>query len=92
MISELTSCKISQLGKEYMGTLNRSSSGYPCQFWNTQKFNLPKYFPDNSMANVKNHCRNPNNNPEGPWCYTDHRYVTWQYCDVPRCTGNSKEF
>ena len=41
-----------------------------------------------------NHCRNPNNQDRGPWCYVpgkkDSYYIGrqgWEYCSVPYCEG-----
>ena len=42
-------------------------------------------FPDKTLAAAKNYCRNPDNGPKGPWCYTLDRSVRWQYCDVKKC-------
>jgi len=35
----------------------------------------------------KNYCRNPNNDPSGPWCYTlnQKRLGVRGYCDVQKC-------
>ena len=32
-----------------------------------------------------NFCRNPDNNPNGPWCYTRGPSVRYAYCSVPLC-------
>jgi len=34
-----------------------------------------------------NHCRNPDNEPDGAWCYTMNPSVRWQFCDVPSCVS-----
>ena len=45
-------------------------------------------FLDGSLEGAVNYCRNPNNRPGGPWCYTDDEY-RWEYCPVELCTGNN---
>merc|ERR1712179_482006 len=32
-----------------------------------------------------NYCRNPDNEDEGPWCYTTDPNKRWEFCDVPLC-------
>ena len=33
-----------------------------------------------------NYCRNPDNEPEGPWCYNgEGRDPRWEYCGIPHC-------
>jgi hypothetical protein len=37
-----------------------------------------------------NYCRNPFNDPNGPWCFTNSAESRWEYCPVPACsTSNS---
>ena len=31
-----------------------------------------------------NLCRNPDNDPQGPWCYHESSSA-WSYCDVQKC-------
>uniref|UniRef100_A0AAQ5Y9M3 Plasminogen n=1 Tax=Amphiprion ocellaris TaxID=80972 RepID=A0AAQ5Y9M3_AMPOC len=33
------------------------------------------------------HCRNPDNDVNGPWCYTTDRNKKWDYCQIPDCAG-----
>ena len=69
-----TTCKLTQLGTEYVGTLNVTEGGIPCQAWTAQSPHVPKSltnsdFPDGSLAAADNYCRNPDGSA-GPWCYT----------------------
>ena len=41
--------------------------------------------PDASLDDAWNFCRNPSNEPNGPWCYTTNTETEWEYCDVPLC-------
>ncbi len=34
-----------------------------------------------------NYCRNPDNGPGGPWCYTTDEDVRWEYCGIVTCPG-----
>ena len=48
---------------------------------------VPKNFPDGSVEEAGNKCRNPDREPEGPWCYTMDPALRWEYCDLPMCPG-----
>ena len=37
-----------------------------------------------------NYCRNPDDEPGGPWCYTTDPAKRWEYCDVMNCTDRNK--
>ena len=34
-----------------------------------------------------NFCRNPDNDPNGPWCYAFSKSWGKAYCDIPLCSG-----
>ena len=66
--------------------MNTTKSGFTCQRWDSQtphkhNTNLPKDIP--SLEN--NYCRNPDQEPDGPWCYTTNPRKRWDYCDVKLC-------
>jgi hypothetical protein len=42
-------------------------------------------FPDGSESLAKNQCRNPGGEHDEPWCYTVHKNIRMDYCDVPLC-------
>ena len=48
----------------------------------------PDNFPDNSIREAANHCRNPSNSAGGPWCYTNDPDIRWEYCNIPMCGRN----
>jgi hypothetical protein len=63
-----------------------TSSGIPCQSWTEQcphRHTMNKTYPE--LNNAKNHCRNPQNSGQRPWCFTTNRKKRWEYCDIPKC-------
>ena len=84
------SCNPSLDGRHYLGTTSVTVNGRTCQAWTSQsphhhKNNKDHKFPDNSVADAVNYCRNPDNEPVGLWCYTTDPKVRWEACDVPAC-------
>ncbi|KAM5228809.1 plasminogen [Ctenodactylus gundi] len=82
----LLECKTGN-GKNYRGTMSKTKSGLVCQKWSATFPHKPKFSPDKfpSEGLDENYCRNPDNDEQGPWCYTtspDHRF---DYCDIPQC-------
>ncbi|CAH2325951.1 prothrombin [Pelobates cultripes] len=78
-------------GKNYMGKISVTRSGLDCQYWSSNyphkaKFN-PFTHPNESLQ--ENYCRNPDNNPKGPWCYTKNPTVRQEECVIPVC-GESR--
>ena len=72
-----------------MGTMNVTKSGKPCQAWASHtphghSRNLAKYFPDETMEDVGNFCRNPDWEPS-PWCYTTDPAVRFEECNIKLC-------
>ena len=69
-------------GLTYNGKLAETQSGLQCQQWNRR---LPhRTFIRPAKIN-HNYCRNPNNDPNGPWCYTTDPFIRWDYCHLPTC-------
>ncbi|CAG0884308.1 unnamed protein product [Darwinula stevensoni] len=85
-------CKRTKNGIEYIGTLNTTASGYPCQAWMSRRPNWHEMgyrtiaqFPD-ELYPSHNFCRNPDSTDDGPWCYIGSgRNPRWEYCEVPMC-------
>ena len=98
-------CTIGDLGTNYMGsrdTVTQNGTDYSCQPWAAIAPNIHFYtnaslFPDDSLDNANNFCRNPSADPLGPWCYNND-FVTFVeqpvlYCDLPRCElGKTKQW
>jgi len=65
----------------YTGTKSITRSGRTCQGWDTNIPHRTKFRPNPENNNF---CRNPDNDPRGPWCYTTDPNKRWEYCDVPK--------
>ncbi|XP_065070367.1 latent-transforming growth factor beta-binding protein 2-like [Rhopilema esculentum] len=80
-------CKDTIKGGEYRGFVNTTREGLTCQQWGAQSPHQHSvtnaYFPGKGV--YLNYCRNPDGEPEGPWCYTTSPSVRMQYCNVPLC-------
>jgi len=86
-------CKKTKQGKEYSGALNLTVSGRACQRWASQQPNshiIFKDFPEGNQEEAKNYCRNPDNSPGGPWCYTTDPDTRREYCNVQFCADCKK--
>ena len=80
-------CKMTTEGMEYRGSASTSRSGIPCQAWNMQSPHthdmMPSNHPDKGLN--ENYCRNPDNEENGPWCYTTSVNKRWEHCDIQKC-------
>lgn len=88
----ISTCKLTKKGKEYIGTQSQTKSGKTCQRWDSQfphahfaRTRDIKNYPDTYWSDVGNNCRNPDNLPGGPWCYTTDANERWEYCDISYC-------
>lgn len=92
-LTDLSVCKMSHFGVDYVGQIGRTESLVRCQSWTTtnpiHKIN-PDYtdekFSDFSKKLAKNYCRNPNKDPLGPWCYTMDEQLINETCALPLCS------
>ncbi|XP_023931632.1 receptor-type tyrosine-protein phosphatase T isoform X4 [Lingula anatina] len=70
-------------GKKTLPNCVRWDSGSPIIYSN---YRNASYFPDKTLSDAANLCRNPSENPwnEGPWCYTESvsRYTS---CSLRKC-------
>ncbi|XP_055972887.1 tissue-type plasminogen activator isoform X1 [Sorex fumeus] len=82
----------SQTGVTYRGTHSQTMTGASCLPWNSRILVDKKYtaWSANSQAlglGKHNYCRNPDGDTQ-PWCHVlKDRKLTWEYCDVPRCSS-----
>ena len=89
-------------GRYYIGTKTTTKNGHTCQNWvktpihrnfqnvqNSISFHMSK---DRSWDH--NYCRNPDNDPNGPWCMTTDPFVRYDYCtqkdELEKCPTKNK--
>jgi len=86
----VANCMSSPDGRDYVGHTSVTVNGRTCQNWTSQYphghslSNLDFRFPDGSVADAVNYCRNVDA-WHGPWCYTTDPNVRWEPCYVPVC-------
>ncbi|EAA04776.2 AGAP006988-PA [Anopheles gambiae str. PEST] len=78
-------------GRFYLGTVNVTSTGIPCQKWDSQEphshHKPPLVFAE--LQDAENYCRNAGGEEPTPWCYTMDKTVRWQACDIPLCPNST---
>uniref|UniRef100_A0A8C5D9W6 Prothrombin n=1 Tax=Gouania willdenowi TaxID=441366 RepID=A0A8C5D9W6_GOUWI len=75
-------------GVDYSGDLNITKNGHSCLRWSSpEAVTLSQdkdFIPEVDLQG--NRCRNPDNDPEGPWCYVEvSGNITVDYCDMELC-------
>lgn len=70
-----------------MGKLNITRSKRHCMPWTQVKNNEVNVsnFPDPSMEDATNYCRNPTKSITGCWCYTNDSNVPTDSCLIRDC-------
>merc|ERR1711962_713233 len=75
---------------EYTGQLSKTKSGRKCQRWDARGPHKPKRNNLSALDRIDhNFCRNPDNDPKGPWCHTIDPKTRFEYCDIPKCEVRS---
>ncbi|CAG0898411.1 unnamed protein product [Darwinula stevensoni] len=87
-------CRLTEMGKEYVGIVSVTESGAPCLSWDLQpygktddfdtKISYEKHFHWGNPSKHQNYCRNPTSKNR-PWCFVGDPEKKWEYCDVPLC-------
>ena len=67
---------MTNVSSDYKGSRSYTRTGKSCVHWHSAR----KY--GNLPGMNHNHCRNPDNDSRGVWCYTSTGY-DWEFCDVP---------
>uniref|UniRef100_A0A672IWE3 Hepatocyte growth factor-like n=1 Tax=Salarias fasciatus TaxID=181472 RepID=A0A672IWE3_SALFA len=72
----------------YRGRRSWTKSNITCQAWSDNNINEHTFYPDRYPTQDlrENFCRNPNNDPGGPWCYTTDPNVRAEECGIPQCS------
>lgn len=72
----------------YRGRRSWTKSNITCQAWSDNNINEHTFSPDRYPTQDlrENFCRNPNNDPGGPWCYTTDPNVRAEECGLPQCS------
>ncbi|KAE8743856.1 Tyrosine-kinase receptor Ror2 [Frankliniella occidentalis] len=88
---EITMDCVKGRGRFYLGFVNVTKGGLPCQKWDVQEPHEhdrpPNVFPE--VQNAENYCRNAGGEEHAPWCYTMDPIVRWQHCDIPLCDNTT---
>ncbi|XP_063919406.1 uncharacterized protein LOC135134614 [Zophobas morio] len=90
--TDLTRCKLSHLGLEYLGDIAKTESWIRCQSWTSNSPHaipatiIDDNFPEHSRKKAKNYCRNPTKDPNGPWCYSMSLDLKYDTCGIPLCS------
>ncbi|XP_074853711.1 prothrombin [Carettochelys insculpta] len=78
---------VADKGQNYQGNVSVTKSGIECQPWSSKFPHKPAFntttHPNASLT--QNYCRNPDEHPNGPWCYTRDPTVRREECAVPVC-------
>uniref|UniRef100_A0A8D2ZJ23 Hepatocyte growth factor a n=1 Tax=Scophthalmus maximus TaxID=52904 RepID=A0A8D2ZJ23_SCOMX len=74
--------------KDYRGRRAWTKSNITCQAWSDNNINEHTFYPERYPTQDlrENFCRNPNDDPGGPWCYTTDPNVRAEECGVPQCS------
>ncbi|XP_072021373.1 scavenger receptor cysteine-rich domain-containing protein DMBT1-like [Amphiura filiformis] len=77
-------CFSDSKARDYRGTVATTKYGNTCQKWTEQEPNehdrTVENYPGYGLGD-HNYCRNPDNEPEGAWCFTIEG-PRWEYCDI----------
>uniref|UniRef100_A0A8D0G9G9 Macrophage stimulating 1 n=1 Tax=Sphenodon punctatus TaxID=8508 RepID=A0A8D0G9G9_SPHPU len=82
-----TTC-FKQKGEGYRGKVNVTTSGIPCQRWDSQTPHKHHFLPEKYKCKdlKENYCRNPDDS-EAPWCFTTLPRMRVAFCfQIKRCT------
>ncbi|XP_060582799.1 plasminogen-like [Ruditapes philippinarum] len=77
---------------EYTGKRNTTVTGMPCHRWDSPEAMIHgytdlQYFPESTLSEAENFCRNPDSWDYEPWCITTNENAPnyWEYCDIKKC-------
>jgi hypothetical protein len=69
-------------GQDYRGVQKRTSQGHDCMAWTSQTPHRHSTSPmsDETLAEMKNYCRNPGGTAQSIWCFTEDEMTRWELC------------
>ncbi|RXN17807.1 hepatocyte growth factor-like protein [Labeo rohita] len=78
-------------GVNYKGRRSFTKTGITCQSWNMSIPHEHNFKParHKKFDLRQNFCRNPDNDPSGPWCFTELTETRHQECGLPQCSEDS---
>ncbi|XP_008103243.1 hepatocyte growth factor-like protein isoform X1 [Anolis carolinensis] len=77
-------------GENYRGSVNVTTSGIPCQRWDSQTPHRHHFLPEKYECKdlKENYCRNPDGS-EAPWCFTTLPNLRMAFCfQIKRCVDD----
>ena len=79
-------CTEDRLGVNYHGKMNRTIYGHACTYWTkiNESFIISDNFPDNTVDEAFNYCRNPSSKIIGPLCLAQGTDFV-DRCGIPIC-------
>ena len=85
-------CIRDSVGSDYVGTISSTVTERECQRWDDQAphqhdFTDSSVYPDPSIPDAQNFCRNLDDDPNGLWCFTNDPNIRRQTCNIPLCRG-----
>ncbi|KAL4096525.1 hypothetical protein QTP88_021464 [Uroleucon formosanum] len=84
-----TKCSVAGIATDYLGKLNKTMSNRTCLKW-AHHTGEGYAFPDKSVSEASNYCRNPTREPTGAWCRVSGTAET-DSCDVPECSDDGDD-
>ena len=85
-------CKDNGYGMDYKGKISITKMGHKCMLWTLTNYVYFPYFPDDSLDDALNYCRNPGGVYSGPWCMIANSPTQqWGYCKINRCNTSHIE-
>ncbi|XP_033104299.1 uncharacterized protein LOC117106892 [Anneissia japonica] len=79
----ISECSDPPIRTSYYGFVGNTIEGIQCQGWGEDNNPHTDLITVPSSYHIHNLCRNPDYDPNGPWCYTVDPNVRYSYCDVP---------
>ncbi|KAJ8302241.1 hypothetical protein KUTeg_021228, partial [Tegillarca granosa] len=74
-------CRETEKGTDYKGTISTSQSGIECKRWDQH----PLYVNEKESNNYCRNFKHGNIVRDMPWCFTDISNKTMEYCYIPMC-------